>query len=232
MNNELKNKWDKLLDGLDYKIKDRVLTEEEVSMFEDNNGITLPEDYRYFLLNIGNGIIIKNGIFDMVLGELDKDTINERLKLDFPFLETYKLNYEYSDYYYEGKNFKGKECVVANKKLKYSDEEALEICKNCSCLDECNDAEWKVFYGPDFEGYLDEGTVPHHNGSMVILDMGFEDEYRLIVNGEHNGEVWLNYWETEFVPVTKTFYDFILAYKNKDRVLRDKNGGVEWDFNN
>lgn len=230
---ELKIKWDELLDGLEYEIKDKVLTEEEVVIFEENNGITLPEDYRYFLMNVGNGIIIKNGKFEMVLGRLERPietNINKRLKLEFPFSEPYKLSYENPSYYYEGKNFKDKECLVAKKKLKYMNSEALEICKNCSYLDECNDAEWKVFYERDFDGYLDEGTVPYHNGSMPILDMGFEDVYRLILNGEHKGEVWLNNWETEFVPVTKTFYDFLLAYKNKDKVLKNKNGGTVWMF--
>jgi len=234
MNNELKRKWDMLLDGLLYKVKDRVLTEEEISIYEANNKITLPEDYRYFLMNVGNGIIIKNGIFEMTLGYIERPidkNINNRLKLEFPFNEPYKLNYDYPKYYYEGKNFKNQECLVAKDNLKYTDKEAIEKCKGCPYVDECNDAEWQVFYDDIFEGYLDEGTVPYHNGSIVILNMGFEDEYRLIITGSHKGEVWLNYWETEFVPVTKTFYELILAYKNKDKVLRDKTGGVNWMFN-
>lgn len=234
MNKELKEKWDKLLDGLDYEKKDKVLTEEEISTFENNNGITLPEDYRYFLKHVGNGIIIKNGAsFKMELGYLERPielNINNRLKLEFPFNKPYKLSYEFEEYYNQGKNFKEQDCSVAVQKLKYDDIEAQNICKTCKHLNECNDASWHVFCKPDFDGYLEEGSVPYHNGSMKILDMGFEDTYRLILTGEHQGEVWLNNWETEFIPVTKNFYDFLLAYKNKDKILTDKDGGTIWKF--
>jgi len=227
----MKEKWDLLLEGLDYKINKNVLTEKDLIKYENDNRIKLPEDYRYFLLKVGNGIIIKNGIFDLCLGYIDISQNNERLKLDFPFNEKYKISYEYPNYYYEGKNFKGQECGVAKKVLKYTDEEALSICEKCKYKNECIDAEWKVFLGQNFDGYFPkDGCVPYHNGSLNILDMGFEDEYRLIVSGIHKGEVWLNYWETEFEPVTKTFYDFLLAYKNKDKVLKDKNGGSLWTF--
>ena len=171
----------------------------------------------------------------MTLGYIERPidkNINNRLKLDFPFIEPYKLNYDYPKYYYDGKNFKGYDCLVAKDKLKYDDKEAIEKCKSCIHFNECNDASWFSFCGLDFDCYLEEGTVPYHNGSMVILDMGVEDQYRLIVTGQHKGEVWLNYWETKFVPITKTFYDFLLAYKNKDKVLRDKAGGTIWNFDN
>ncbi len=39
-----------------YEPLGRVLTEEEVEEFEISNGITLPDDYKWFLKNIGNGI--------------------------------------------------------------------------------------------------------------------------------------------------------------------------------
>lgn len=232
MDNELKRKWDILLDGLEYKVKDKTLSEEEISIYETNNGIILPLDYRYFLMNVGNGIIIKNSIFEITLGYIERPiekNINNRLKLDFPFDKPYKLDYDYPKYYYEGKNHKDQECLVAKDELKYTDKDAIEKCIGCPYVNECNDADWQVFYDNNFEGYLDEGTVPYHNGSISILNMGFEDEYRLIITGNHKGEVWLNYWETEFVPITKTFYDFLLAYKNKDKILMDKQGGISWN---
>jgi len=233
MNKDLKEKWNTLLDSLSYQIKEPVLSEEEILNFERNNEITLPDDYRYFLMNIGNGIIIKNVPSELYLGGIKRPIekqINKRLKLDFPFKETYKSSDEYPDYYHQGKNFKGDTCITAKQKLKYNDTEALNMCRNCKHLDECNDADWKVFHGEDFDGYLDEDSIPYYNGSLCILDMGFEDQYRIILNGPHRGEVWINYWELEFSPVTKTFYDFLIAYKNQDDILKNKNSGALWNF--
>lgn len=233
MNNEINKRWNNLLNGLEYKVKGSVLTQEEIRTFEKNNEIVLPEDYRYFLMNVGNGIVIKNGIYDLVVGYLERPiekNINKRLKLEFPFQEQYKLSDDYPEYYYKGRNFKDEKCLVAETKLDYKDDVAIEKCRECPYVNECNDADWQVFYDEKFDGYLKEGSVPYHNGSLVICDMGFEDIYRLILTGEHKGEIWLNVWGTEFIPITKSFYDFLLAYKNKDSILKDKDYGSLWRF--
>lgn len=211
MKNSLKEKWDDLLDGMEYKIILKPLNEEEVLLFEKNNEISLPEDYRYFVTNVANEITIKCGVFEFIIKGIEcpiEKNINKRLKLEFPFDKHYFL--------YE-------------KKLNSESDLAKDICKKCNKLDECNDASPSLFEKDNTTNMANE-DIPYYNGSLLILDMGFEDQYRLVLNGPHKGEIWLNYWETEFEPVTKTFYDFLLAYKTKDKVLTDKFGGVVWNF--
>jgi len=215
----MKEKWDKLLDGLVFEKLGDPLTEEEICIFENVNGIILPEDYRYLLKYVGNGITLQgtHSKFNLVGIENIKEH-NDRFKMDFLFDKEYDYqNYYYTEYYKNGKNFQNLECKVAINELKYEDKKALEICKNCKYLNSCIDASWELF--EEEKNIKEDSYYPWFNGTRLLLDAGIDYVYRLILTGKHKGEVWVDYWQMGYQPIKENVYEFLLAYKNGEKVL-------------
>ncbi|MBR2895911.1 MAG: SMI1/KNR4 family protein [Oscillospiraceae bacterium] len=175
-----------------YEVLDAPLTSEEVSKFERLNNISLPEEYKYFLTTIGNGIRLHLHSF---LDEVEERTIygiprpvsaqyNRRLALEFPFDEPYHEHLDTHDFDYP------EDCIDPDG----------DSCEGCHHFDHC------------FHVYPETlDTFDHmiYNGTTPILYAGCAYTYFLILSGKHRGEIWINNELEDFAPAKPSFSAFL-----------------------
>ena len=179
------------LDNVIFDVIDSPLSINELLEFEQINNITLPDDYRAFLINVGNGVKIKTSSRnDRYIYGIKRPVTkrkNRRLQLSFIFEEPYhdRLNTH---------NFElPADCIDP-------DSETEDSCEHCSRLDDC-------FYA--YSDNLSEYDHVIFNGAYPICYAGCTYTYFLIVTGPHCGEVWINNETSDFAPSKASFYDFI-----------------------
>ena len=180
-----------ILNKVSFEPLDKPLTPEEISTFERLNSIVLPEEYKYFLTTIGNGIKInvdkKEARYIYGIKRPVSKRSNRRLKIAFSFDEPYheRLNTH---------NFQlPSDCIDPE-----SEEEGS--CLRCKHIDDC-------FYA--YAEDLDEFDHMIYNGAYPICYAGCTYMYFLIINGAHKGEVWINNETSDFAPSKKTFGEFL-----------------------
>lgn len=176
-----------LLDGSEYEKQD-CLSEEAIRRYEEKNAICLPEEYRLFIKEIGNGIRIPE----------PNPTLryqNGRLQ----YREIYEINpkkvqafYKYA-FPFDSNGYKG------------------ELYPNCGYntgvnIDDICLACDKRFVCPDGDEDL-TGNARFH-GSMVITYAGCSYAYHLILNGPYRGQVWAS-GDDWFVPHKKSFSEYL-----------------------
>jgi hypothetical protein len=179
------------LEQIPFESLDAPLTQEEITLFEKLNDIVIPDDYKQFLLTIGNGIKINVGQKDVIyiygIKRPIEKRVNHRLKLKFIFEEPYheRLNTHNFDL--------PADCID-------TDGEFDGSCAKCHHVYDC-------FYScpNEFDDY--DRTI--YNGAYPICYAGCTYTYFLIISGTHKGEVWINNETSDFAPSKKTFYDFL-----------------------
>lgn len=178
------------LKDVNYQSMDAPLSDKELTEFENMNKMSFPDEYRQFLLTVGNGIEIKidnetsryvSGIRRPINKRYDK-----KLAFDFLFDEAFheRIN-RYPIPQYE-------DCA--------DDGTDERCCERCPHLDFCI-----YSYVEDYD--VEDYAI--YNGAYYICGAGCTYAYYLIVNGKHRGEVWINNEFLDFAPVKKTFTDFL-----------------------
>jgi hypothetical protein len=170
---------------------DAPLSQDEIILFETLNSIVIPEEYKLFLMTIGNGIKIDIDKKDCRYVYGIKRPIlkrhNRRLKMDFFFEEPYHQRLSTHDFQLP------LDCIDPEGELEGS-------CIKCRHLDHC-------FYA--FDEKLDDYDHMMYNGAYPICYAGCTYMYFLILNGIHKGEVWINNETSDFAPSKKSFADFL-----------------------
>ena len=174
-----------------YEPLDDPLTQEEISIFEQLNNIVIPDEYKQFLTTIGNGIKIDVGKKDTryvygVKRPVSK-RLNRRLKMKFTFDEPFHERLNTHDFQLPS------DCIDPESENEGS-------CLRCHHLDDC-------FYAYSEE--LDEFDHMIYNGAYPICYAGCTYMYFLIMNGTHEGEVWINNETSDFAPSKKSFGEFL-----------------------
>lgn len=172
------------------KIEDN-LSQTEIETFEKTNNISLPEDYKYFLMHIGNGVRITmpNGKERIVNGIKRPNLYNHNKLLSQPFIfDKAFLHTENQD---PVEWFK--DCI--NPEL---DDE--EICSKCRHFDKCPFA---------YADSLDIDSMPYYSGVISICHAGCTYQYCLVLTGNHFGEIWMDNELRDFIPSKRTFAEFI-----------------------
>lgn len=170
---------------------DAPLTQEEIILFEQLNGIVIPAEYKQFLVTVGNGIKIDVGKKDCryvygIKRPISK-RLNRRLKMDFSFEEPYHERLNTHEFQLPS------DCIDPEGDLEDS-------CVKCQHLDNC-------FYA--YAEELDDYDHMIYNGAYPICYAGCTYMYFLIVNGTHRGEVWINNETSDFAPSKKIFGEFL-----------------------
>ena len=195
----LKEKFD-FLKNVKYKPLEKALTDKEVEEFEKLNNVTLPEDYKYFLTHIGNGICIINdnypykswnprganrqiwGIERKKLFEKN-DSLAKNFLFDKPFLR--RDGAKPLDWFVD--------CINP----------LLDNDANC---EKCG--HFKVCPFVCVEA-LDTYQLPYYNGALPICYAGCTYRYCLVLTGGHRGEVWMDNELDDFVPSKPSFCEFL-----------------------
>lgn len=179
------------LQHVSYEPLDAPLTQDEIAAFEQLNGIVVPDEYKQFLLTVGNGIRIhvgeKGARYIYGISRPINKQFNRRLKMGFIFEEPYHDRLDTHDFEWPS------DCVDPDKELEDS-------CRKCPHLDDC-------FYVNSDD--LDEFDHMIYNGAYPICYAGCTYMYFLIVTGSRCGEVWINNEIYDFSPVKKSFGEFL-----------------------
>lgn len=210
--NELSDNPESLRDDLFDFLKDEkytikpnpVCTESQVKSIENAGATRLPSEYRRFLLEVGNGIAFQSrsvfgnsdsGDYERIFGIPSKYTESMRLyalpfRFDEPFHSYISLNpyakqkNEYDDCYYNHEET----------------EDIDNACIACKHKRVCTD-----FFSDETDTY----EYPFFNGTLMLHYAGCTYTYHLILNGKHRGEVWIANETYDFVPVAKSFSEFL-----------------------
>ena len=131
---------EKIFKSLSYETIDVCLSKEEVETFEHNNKIIFPEQYREFLLYIGNGVQFKNGKIIKGIKRPVEKQINKRSSYRFLFKEGMNayLNISPKPYpRYDGKLPQYDDCI--------DPENWEEGCNKCQHYMECIDTDYDIY---------------------------------------------------------------------------------------
>ena len=168
--------------------------EDRLIAFEKVNDTRFPVEYRRFLLEIGNGIRIprpssrtysSNG-YRYVVGLPKK--LKKEPELSKSFLITDRYDETTKELYISP------DCYLEN-----SDTNCIDnICMCCSYREIC-------------PLYMDEDSNEDafFDGTCFLVSAGCTYSYHLIMNGPHRGEVWLADNGNYFVPISKSFSEFL-----------------------
>lgn len=175
-----------------------VLTEQQVSNYEQLNNIKLPIQYRKMLLKEGNGLRIhyketyetdfeNSTEYREIYGiNWNRKHRNDRLSRPFPFGNTNYIEIEhlpfpqYSD------------CQL------YYDDGVIEVCKICDHRYDCIHSFATLYR-----------STPFYNGTIELVDAGCTYSYHLILNGPKRGEVWVSDENDKFGCYAKSFKEFL-----------------------
>ena len=180
------------LKDIEYQTIEPALKESEISVFEDINNICLPDDYRYFLTHIGNGIsFVTNGdncervIYGIKRSKLNKE--NKLLQKEFLFTKPFlhKDNLEPTDWF--------QDCINPE----HEDE---EICEQCKHFEKCPFAFVDSYFVDEY---------PYYSGVLPICYAGCTYTYFLILTGKHRGEIWFDNEWRDFIPSKQSFAEFL-----------------------
>ena len=159
---------------LSYERLDNCLTETEIDSFEKNNNVKIPEQYRCFLLYIGNGIRLCNGKVIQGLKKPVEKLYLKRLSHRFLFKDgiNYYLKIEPKPYpRYDDKFPQYEDCL---------DPINLENgCNKCKHYMECIDSLY------DDNPLYDPMDNAFFNGCFDLHDTRL-----LIFTGDSKGQVW------------------------------------------
>lgn len=175
-------------------VPEQKCSEDRLIAFEKVNDTRFPIEYRRFLLEIGNGIQIpeppsrtydSNG-YRYVVGLPKK--LKKEPELSKSFLITDKYDETTKELYISS------DCYQENPDTNCID----NICMCCSYRDIC-------------PLYMDEYSYEDafFDGTCFLVSAGCTYSYHLIMNGPHRGEVWLADNGNYFVPISKSFSEFL-----------------------
>lgn len=185
----------KIFENLNYEVIDTCLSNDEIMCFERNNKITFPEQYREFLLYIGNGVKFKNGnIIKGIKRPIEKQ-FYKRIQYRFLFKEGWNeyLHISPKAYpRYDDRFPQYEDCV---------DPVNLESgCKECphymECIDTCYDEN--LLY--------DQTDNAYFNGCYDI-----SGAFYLVVTGDSKNQIW-HAAECDsgvFNPAHSCFYEYV-----------------------
>jgi len=190
----------RFLNNVKYKPLGRVLTDREIKKFESINNITLPDDYKYFLTHIGNGIktpkiynlFPKNPRFAYRFFKgIDRKALNKPNKMlsqEFLFDEPFST----------GEGLKPTDWFsdCSNPNLTHD-----ELCDNCKNIYNCPFTYSNVFEKSD--------EYPYYRGVLPICNAGCTYQYFLVLTGRHSGEVWIDNDRVDFSPAKSDFVEFL-----------------------
>ncbi len=169
-----KDKIDLFFSQFSLECLDDCLTENEIVCFEENNNVKIPEQYRGFLLYIGNGIRLSNGntirgirrpiqkyhLKRISYRFLFKDGMNDYLKIEPNPYPRYDNKFPQYENCYDTINLENG-------------------CKECNhymeCIDTCYDDN--PLYDPEDNAFF--------NGCFDLRDTRY-----LIFTGDSRGQVW------------------------------------------
>lgn len=180
---------------LSFECLDACLTENEIASFENNNNVKIPEQYRYFLLHIGNGIKTSNGKIICGLRRPVHKYHLKRISYRFLFKEGINdyLKIEPKPYPRYDEKFPQYEDCHDTINLKNG-------CKECNhymeCIDTCYDEN--PLYDPEDNAFF--------NGCFDL-----HDSRLLIFTGDSRGQVW-RYPEADsgvLYPEFKDFFEYV-----------------------
>ena len=181
-----------------YKPLDAPLSSKEIETFEKLNNVSLPEDYKYFLMNIGNGVRLfvgtnpfQNGRVVFGIERPVCKRYNKMLQKDCIFDEPFddRVTRKPTDLF--------DDCIDPVRI--YNDIK----CGKCPHFDLCPFA-----YGDS------DDDRPYYSGLYPLTHAGCTYVYYLIVKGKHRGEVWMDNDGSAFVPMKSSFSEYLkwLAY--------------------
>ena len=183
-----------------YKPLGRTLTKKKIEKFEKINDIVLPEDYKYFLTHIGNGVCIytksrphlflnTNGGKRYVYG-LNKQMLGKRNNL---FSKEFLFDKDFLTRYGENSKDWFEDCLSPT-----HDDPICDTCKNVyDCPFACTDA-LEENYG-----------IPYYRGVLPICKAGCTYQYCLVLTGCHKGEVWQDNELSDFFKNNSSFTEFL-----------------------
>lgn len=186
----MKNKFS-FLNDVAFELIDTPLSEHEIKEFEELNGIMLPEEYRYFLKYIGNGIVIKKGDKDL------RHVNGIRRPMEKRYNNRLALNFIFNKVYHERANSSP---IIPFEDCIDPEGESDDSCDKCKHLNECFYA-----YSDSFDGL----NYPYYNGAFPVCYAGCTYTYFLVVSGKRRGEVWIDNELMDFVPVRQSFSSFL-----------------------
>ena len=164
------------------------LSEEEISHFEYQFKVRLPEAYRRFLLEVGNG---GNGIATLSMSpSAPSNSPYSNLNRSFPywyavpfmsfeaFMIWYQTNPKAIDQFVEVATFRKNYYATHREEI----ENQLTLFKVKTFF------EGESFLEDLYEAYL---YSPHHrDGTLALGEFGSEERYILVVTGKRRGRVW------------------------------------------
>ena len=136
------------------------LDENEISAFEEKHSVRLPEDYRTFLIDIGNG-----GSELFKLGEMDNSFDFQPWEENDGFIGTLAEPFQYSEAW---NDLSGYPVYEAGKE---------------------DDEEWLEEYDHQRDLFDQEYFIPL-NGALPIAHLGCAIRLWLVITGPERGNVW------------------------------------------
>ncbi|MCH5198644.1 MAG: hypothetical protein J1E34_07025 [Oscillospiraceae bacterium] len=186
---------------LSYEILDSCLTKDEIHCIEENNGVKIPEQYRDFLLYIGNGIKLNSGNIIRGIRRPVHKFKSKRISYRFLFLEGMNMYYNI-----EEKPYPRYDNAFPQYEDCFDPVELENGCKECKHYMECIDT---LYNDNPFNDYQDNA---YFNG---CFDM--KDTRKLIFTGDARGQVWRSPEEDSGVlyPEFKDFFEYVKFMANE-----------------
>ena len=179
------------LQEIEYQVCDKTLSCQEIIEYEELNNIVLPNDYKYFLMNIGNGIKIHFAKTDHYIKGIKRPIskrYNKRLARTFIFNEAYHKRLQTHNFEIPS------DCPDPQL-------ESDDYCNDCLHFYDC--------FWAFPENAFDDYNHMIYNGTYPICYAGCTYTYFLIITGQHRGEVWINNETSDFAPAKNSFISFL-----------------------
>ena len=178
------------------------LSKKEVEDFETLNNISLPDDYKFFLTHIGNGIrIFMNNRYSKIIRRI-KSTDRIVLGIERPVNKQYNKMLQ-------------KDCIFDTAFDDQVTRRSTDLFEDCiDPVRVYNDIKCEKCHHFDICPFADgielpKEQMPYYSGVYPICKAGCTYQYCLIVTGKHRGEVWMDNELSTFIPMKENFTQFL-----------------------